>query len=712
MEHKGILPRMMEYVFELIQNSSHDIAFSVKCSYLEIYNEKIQDLLDRIKFLTLARKNNLVVKEEKEKGIWVQDATEIYVATKEEMLEVFQIGSENRKVGSTLMNQNSSRSHSLFIVTIFQQDNLSESTKTGKLYFIDLAGSEKMSKTGAEGQTLEEAKNINKSLLMLGMVINSLCENKPHIPYRDSKLTRILQESLGGNSLTTLIITCSMNAFNDKETLSTLRFGQRAKNIKNKIVINTERSAKELLKKLNDAENKIKNYEEIIEKIGKGGILDGTGTPRSDKCEDCSFAMKKLLNQHIELVTANEELEKTRIEKEDLENEIRQRSNEIYELNEKLLVNEMKTKIFIDEEMKTFGESQIRAEHIFLLNQQKLTETNKIKNLIDRTKAEIIILIKSNRIKLENKEDDAVIDELKRYIKSLEEALEIVNTIEDYIITDNKNLDDLIDLLVNSNNCLKGGSLNVSTTTLTCNKNNNIIKNRKNYKQARQSDRSKSMTFSKTEGFKRNSISSVNVLSLSSENFEPEEQNECLSPINDKVTNVIMNQRKTIIEITTEYHNIKQLLCNIKKESEEKELIFSKSHEDVIRTEYKVKEYENRTKDLEDKLEKQGLEFEEYKTKSMKDFKYKEEKLIQLYDKVSDLEEANYRLIHFNKDKDKKKYFQMEKQIGTLTIELQKLMSDNSKLKDMLNKRDEEMKKLYSRIIDLENRLLNTKMNE
>jgi kinesin family protein 5 len=680
-------------------------------------------------FISLARKNNLIVKEEKEKGIWVQDATEVYVASKEEMFEVFQIGSENRRVGSTLMNQNSSRSHSLFIVTVFQQDNLTESTKTGKMYFVDLAGSEKMSKTGAEGQTLEEAKNINKSLLMLGMVINSLCENKPHIPYRDSKLTRILQESLGGNSQTTLIITCSMNAFNDKETLSTLRFGQRAKNIKNKIVVNTEKSAKELLKKLAEAEVKIKNYESIIEKIGKGGVVvDGnnvvtsSGTPRSEKCEDCSFAMRKLLNQHIELVTANEELEKTRSEKEEIENEIRQRSNEIYELNEKLLVNEMKTKLFIEEEMKTFGEFQIRAEHIFLLNQQKLTETNKIKNIIDRMKAEIIVLIKSNKIKLERKEDDAVIEELKQYIRNLEEALSIINTVEEYIITDNKNFDDLIDLIVNSGSGYKANSsMNVSNINLNYNKNININitgKNRKNYKQYRQSDRSKSVNFSAGDinSVNKSTSSVKNVLSLSTEIFEDNNETssafECSSPINEKVTNVIRNQRKTIIDLTTEYHNVKQQLSNIKKESHEKELILSKNTEDIIKTEYKVREYESRIKELEERLEKQTVEFEEYKTKSIADFKYKEEKLIQLYDKVSDLEEANYRLVHFNKDKDKKKYFQMEKQIGTLTIELQKLMSDNGRLKDMLNKRDEEVKKLYTRVNDLENKLLSSKMNE
>lgn len=136
----------------------------------------------------------------------------------------------------------------------------------GKLYCCDLAGSEKISKTNVAGQTLEEAKMINKSLSALGNVINALTESKKSgfIPYRDSKLTRILQESLGGNSQTCLVITCSYSAYNDRETLSTLRFGNRAKSIKNAVKQNAERSAKELMILLNAAEQKIQKVTDIV----------------------------------------------------------------------------------------------------------------------------------------------------------------------------------------------------------------------------------------------------------------------------------------------------------------------------------------------------------------------------------------------------------------------------------------------------------------
>ena len=139
------------------------------------------------------------------------------------------------------MNSRSSRSHTCFIVTVQSSNRKNFSSKCGQLYLVDLAGSERIMKTGATGKVLDEANMINKSLTNLGNVINHLTDGKStHIPYRDSKLTRVLQESLGGNSKTSLIITCSPAKYNLDETLSTLRFGARAKRIKNKPKVNKE----------------------------------------------------------------------------------------------------------------------------------------------------------------------------------------------------------------------------------------------------------------------------------------------------------------------------------------------------------------------------------------------------------------------------------------------------------------------------------------
>jgi kinesin family protein 5 len=139
----------------------------------------------------------------------------MYIGNEFEVYDIMKIGNKNRAVGATDMNAQSSRSHSIFIMTVTQNSLEDGSCKTGKLYLVDLAGSEKISKTGAKGQTLDEAKMINKSLSALGMVITALTDGKSkHIPYRDSKLTRMLSESLGGNSKTALIITCAPAPYN------------------------------------------------------------------------------------------------------------------------------------------------------------------------------------------------------------------------------------------------------------------------------------------------------------------------------------------------------------------------------------------------------------------------------------------------------------------------------------------------------------------
>jgi kinesin family protein 5 len=168
------------------------------------------------------------------------------------------IGATNRATAATGMNEGSSRSHSIFTITVSQRHIINNSMKSGKLVLIDLAGSEMVRKTNSSGQQLEEAKMINKSLSALGQVINALTDEKAtHIPYRDSKLTRVLQDSLGGNSKTVLIIAVSPSSYNGPETVSTLRFGTRAKSIENKVSVNQTRSIEELENLLMRAEKAI-----------------------------------------------------------------------------------------------------------------------------------------------------------------------------------------------------------------------------------------------------------------------------------------------------------------------------------------------------------------------------------------------------------------------------------------------------------------------
>ena len=255
---KGIIPRIVEQIFASILASPGNIEYTVRVSYMEIYMEKIRDLL-------APQNDNLPVHEEKNRGVYVKGLLEIYVSSVQEVYEVMRRGGLARVVAATNMNEMSSRSHSIFVVTVTQKNVETGSAKSGQLFLVDLAGSEKVGKTGASGQTLEEAKKINKSLSALGMVINSLTDGKStHIPYRDSKLTRILQESLGGNSRTTLIINCSPSSYNDQETISTLRFGVRAKAIKNKAKINAELSPAELKSLLKKAQSQVTTFENYI----------------------------------------------------------------------------------------------------------------------------------------------------------------------------------------------------------------------------------------------------------------------------------------------------------------------------------------------------------------------------------------------------------------------------------------------------------------
>ncbi|XP_020238406.1 kinesin-like protein KIN-12E [Cajanus cajan] len=242
----GMTPRIFEHLFTRIQKEKEarrdeKLKFTCKCSFLEIYNEQILDLLD-------PSSNNLQIREDNKKGVYVENLKETEVTYAREVIQLLIQGAANRKVAATNMNRASSRSHSVFTCIIESQWESQGVThfRYARLNLVDLAGSERQKSSGAEGERLKEATNINKSLSTLGLVIMNLVSisngKSQHVPYRDSKLTFLLQDSLGGNSKTIIIANISPSICCSLETLSTLKFAQRAKFIKNNAIVNEDAS--------------------------------------------------------------------------------------------------------------------------------------------------------------------------------------------------------------------------------------------------------------------------------------------------------------------------------------------------------------------------------------------------------------------------------------------------------------------------------------
>lgn len=236
-ERRGVIPNSFEHIFTHISRSQNQ-QYLVRASYLEIYQEEIRDLLSK------DQSRRLELKERPDTGVYVKDLSSFVTKSVREIEHVMNVGNQNRSVGATNMNEHSSRSHAIFVITVECSElgpDGENHIRVGKLNLVDLAGSERQTKTGAQGERLKEATKINLSLSALGNVISALVDGKStHIPYRDSKLTRLLQDSLGGNARTVMVANIGPASYNVEETLTTLRYSNRAKNIKNKPRINED----------------------------------------------------------------------------------------------------------------------------------------------------------------------------------------------------------------------------------------------------------------------------------------------------------------------------------------------------------------------------------------------------------------------------------------------------------------------------------------
>ena len=259
---RGLIPRSCHRIFEHFESSTEIEKVIIQCSFVEIYKEKLQDLLDP--------KNNklLKIRHRVDNTVYVQGLHEEFVSCFDDVYDLMQIGFRNRVVASTKMNSESSRSHCVLILRI-QQTMKEGTTKVSTINFADLAGSEKVKKTGVSAEQLKQAQSINQSLSALGNVIHSLTDSnsESHVPYRDSQLTHLLKDSLMGNTKTTLVVTASSDVYNIEETITTLRFATRAKKVVNKVTVNKQQSVGQLKLMIQVLKDKLAGAEAINQQM-------------------------------------------------------------------------------------------------------------------------------------------------------------------------------------------------------------------------------------------------------------------------------------------------------------------------------------------------------------------------------------------------------------------------------------------------------------
>lgn len=319
---KGIIPRSIDYIFDSISNSNAQ--YEICVSFIQIYLESMQDLLE-------TSNKDIRVREDKEKGVYLDGVKWVKVKSSEDCGEVFSLGEKNRVTESTRMNAHSSRSHAVFIVRVERTKNSQHTVSY--LYLVDLAGSERGRKTLSHGLRLDEAKKINYSLLVLGNCIQSLTDPKcNHVSYRDSKLTRLLQESLGGNAKTSLIVTISPSEYNTDETLSTLNFASRAMKVKNKPVINESIDYRALSQKLQEDLDKMSDENAMlriqIENLKKAQVK--VSDKDKEEVEKKYDAYEMIIHEVDKILFQKEE------EIDKLKNDIDELMKENRELNEML----------------------------------------------------------------------------------------------------------------------------------------------------------------------------------------------------------------------------------------------------------------------------------------------------------------------------------------------------------------------------------------
>lgn len=385
-ENAGIIPRAIKQIFEHLRSLTDE--HSVRVSHLELYNEQLTDLLS-------PEDHDLRVYEDQHKGTFVQGLEDTVVRTEQEIFAILDKSAMKRKTAETNMNKYSSRSHSIFSITIHIKESTPDGAdllKVGKLNLVDLAGSENIGRSGAVKGRAREAGNINQSLLTLGRVITALVDRHPHIPYRDSKLTRLLQESLGGRNKTCVIATVTPASGSFEETASTLDYAYRAKSIKNRPTVNQMIAKHVLLKEYTDEISKLKR--ELDATREKNGVY-----LLPEEYESMQKVNLLQSSQIDELETKKEEYEK----RVSMLRDKLSMTQEALERDQRILMETQKTVTCLTDELESTKESlavtsQQRDENGFLVRTHVSTEQQlhsqglELQNTLSKSLADVDLL--------------------------------------------------------------------------------------------------------------------------------------------------------------------------------------------------------------------------------------------------------------------------------------------------------------------------------
>eukprot|EP00347_Sterkiella_histriomuscorum_P005592 403356022 len=452
----GILPRSFEYLFQQIQRIKNQyqskaekgkrsarksmapshinlpsfnekcerVEFDVKCQFLEIYNENIYDLLDT------SIDKRLNIRQDQDKGIYAEGGREEVVHNLQDVMALVVLGNRNRSVASTQMNRHSSRSHAVFITnlkTIEYLDNGKQNAKISRFYIVDLAGSERCKDTGAEGIRLKEASNINKSLSVLGNVINKLADNarlgdtkpKSHVNYRDSKLTYLLQDSLGGNSKTVMICNVNPHIQAMKETKNSLQFAQRAKMVQNKAVINEDTNCVEFWK------NKCQLLERQFSRTGGNNQSFSKANTHSkfndQSLNDSDYLCYKCQGSNTKSIKNQDQGDYEKMNVDHLKT-IKELGNQLKELRDKASEDDIETKKAIDSALTFSNKAKLQ---INLVNNRY----NKLKAELDRfSERNNQSNLAQNNNEFQNSEFEAEINCLKIIIDQQQQEIDFLKS--------------------------------------------------------------------------------------------------------------------------------------------------------------------------------------------------------------------------------------------------------------------------------------------